>query len=219
MPRETASKENGLSEREAIEESADQDPSQHEFLGKGLDYGFRIAGNSSNDFFAISPGLADIISRANVNEDYANLGVKIKVRSPVKLKGVLDGRDYPVVGIPIDSSQQWSDYRRLQDKLLGTDQTNNQDLRNYFRHFMELHDIEQPTLPVRPEDKELAAPPYYLKKYVPKWMEAQKEVTDQDAMIHEGDTIGEADGDEPDEKTFSEAVRNFRSVIEKYKNS
>lgn len=63
MPRHSTGENGGLSEREEIERSADEDPSIHEFLGKGLDYGFRIAKNASSDFLAISPALADVIAR------------------------------------------------------------------------------------------------------------------------------------------------------------
>lgn len=187
MPRHSCDANSGLSEREEIEESADKDPAMHEFLGKGLDYGFRIASNSTNDFMAISPALADVISRANVNEDYSNLGAKIRIKPPVKLKGVLNGMDYPVVGIPIDRTPKWSEFRELQDKLLGSDQSNDQDLRSYFRHFMELYDIEEPLLMVRPSEKAQEPPKYYTERYVPKWVEAYKEVEDQDAMISEGE--------------------------------
>ena len=40
-----------LGNTEALELSADENPHLHEFLGKGLDYGFRISQNSSEDFF------------------------------------------------------------------------------------------------------------------------------------------------------------------------
>lgn len=186
MLRSGSSGGNGIVELESTEASADEDPSKHEFLGKGLDYGFRIARNSENNFFAISPALANVIARANVNDDYAALGTKIRVKPPVKMKGVLNGKDYPVIGIPVDVTEEWSKFHDLQDKLLGSNQSDDRDLRDYFKHFMDLHGIEEPRLAIRPNEDTPDDPKYYTNEYVPKWKIAQKEVEDQDSIISSG---------------------------------
>lgn len=52
---------------EADELEADHDPSQFEFLGKGLDYSWRISANSRPSFFTVSPMLAHSLCRAGIN--------------------------------------------------------------------------------------------------------------------------------------------------------
>lgn len=177
--------EGDLTFHESIESSADNHPHLHEFLGKGLDYGFRISQHSSDDFFAVSPALANILARAGVNEDYGNLGVQLRIKEPVKLKGVLDGRDYPVIGIPIYKSEEWAELRQKQEKLLGSDQTDQQDLRRYFQLFLKLYEVEEPSLKVRPDDPQLAPPSFYSETFVPGWVESAREVIEQDKLIEE----------------------------------
>lgn len=215
MPKHSVHGNGGISEREEIERSADKDPSQHEFLGKGLDYGFRIAGNAANDFLAISPALALIISRANVNEDYSAIGTKIKVKPPVKLKGVLNGKDYPVVGIPIDKTDEWTEFREVQDKLLGSDQSNAQELRDYLKLFVKLNDIEEPCLRVRPQDAPVNAPQYYKEKYVPKWVAVQKEVEAQDEMISSGNELEEEGNEVPTSAAVQDVITAFIKALPK----
>lgn len=186
----------GLGNSERLELSADQNPHLHEFLGKGLDYGFRIGQNSSEDFFSVSPALAHILARPSVNEDYGDLSVKLCLRSPIKLKGVLDGRDYPVIGIPIDRNDEWAAFRGLQDKLLGGDQSNVQEMRDYFRKFILLHEVEEPCLKVRPEDQDQDPPQYYFDEYVPNWEGAAKEIAYQDELIEDA-SGDDAAGNEP----------------------
>lgn len=210
IPSAIAKEESDLSESEALEKSADENPNNHEFLGKGLDYGFRIGQHSSEDFFSISPALADVLARARVNEDYSGLSVQLVVKPPVKLKGVLDGRDYPVIGIPIDRNEEWGSYRRLQEKLIGGNQSNDGDLRKYFQHFIQLHEIEQPCLKTRPSDLDPNPPTFYTEKYVPFWSASAKEVEDQEQLIQEGASQGD-EGDPPAEQVIDAILKRVSS--------
>ncbi len=207
IPEAGAETSEDLSNTERLEASADENPHLHEFLGKGLDYGFRIGKNSSEDFFSVSPALANILARAGVNEDYNQLGVQLVVRPPIQLKGVLDGQAYPVIGIPIDRNEEWEKLRQVQEKLLGGDQSNKQDLRNYFRSFIELHQIEEPILKVRPDGEELSPPEYYLSKFVPNWEGAAKEVSDQTSMIN--DAEADQNGENPDDSSINRILKSF----------
>jgi len=211
VPGSNGGKGNDLQATEALERKADSNPSQHEFLGTGIDYGFRIGSHSSEDFVSISPALADILARARVNEDYHDLAVELTVKPPMKLKGVMDGRDYPVIGIPIDRSAKWASFRKLQGKLLGSDQSNNQELRKYFRHFIEIHDIEEPILKIRSHDEALEPPAYYFKEYVPIWKAAAREVEDQDTMMEEQENAPTADVEDPKPEDVTEIIDSLWS--------
>ncbi|WP_146204794.1 hypothetical protein [Jannaschia seohaensis] len=175
-----------LPENEHTEAAADEHPNRHEFLGKGLDYGFRIASNSDTTFFALSPGLANILVRANVNEDYGALSVNFVLREPISLKGVLGGTRYPVLGIPIDRDDDWGELRRLESELLGGGDTNDATLRRYLKEFIRLHEVEEPMLKVRPEDPSVEPPSYYTNQYVPNWNGAAQEVENLDSFTGDG---------------------------------
>lgn len=203
-PAASDSTDRDLNESEEIESSADDAPDFHEFLGKGLDYGFRIAQNSSDNFLALSPGLANILARPRVNEDYECLSVRLRVNSPVKLKGVLNGKDYPAVGIPIDRDLNWARLRETQERLLSGDQSNDKDIRDYLAHFIKLHEIEEPILKVRPDEDDPSPPSYYTEKYVPDWVASAQEVTDQDEAIKESAIA--KDGDNSLEANFLEEL-------------
>lgn len=192
-----------ITETEQIELSADESPNRHEFLGKGLDYGFRIAKNAADDFFVISPALAGILIRANVNEkfkkDYDSLKLPIVLREPVHFKGVLNGSRYPVLGVPVDRDEHWGRLRKLESELLSRSAGDDNKLQQYLRDFIALHEVEEPSLKIRPNEPDEPVPDYYTSKYVPNWKGAAQEVQEQDAFIE--DSSADDESSEPPTET------------------
>ena len=77
---------------EALEDAADHDPFDFDFLGKEIDTGFRVAGKAQPERFALSAQLARLLS--SMPKVIATRH-EIRVDYPIELKGVTKGIPYP----------------------------------------------------------------------------------------------------------------------------
>lgn len=81
-----------ISASEALEASADRAPFDYDFLGKGIDTGFRVAGGATPERFILSVQLARLISGVGPEMGF---GHDIRFDRPATLKGVNKNEPYP----------------------------------------------------------------------------------------------------------------------------
>ena len=170
---------------ESHEAGADISPGRYEFLGPGIDAGFRISANSTAGFFTLSPALACILCRANTNRDYSRYKFDLHYRGVNKLKGVISGEDYPIVGLDTERDANRVKLIKLQSTLDGTSQVDSGSLIDYLEKFIEFHKIEMPSLELNGVDSSIQAPISYQESFVPEWTKLNEELISRDANFTE----------------------------------
>lgn len=128
---------------EAFEKVADEKPSQFDFLGKGIDTGFRIAKNASEDRFVVSVQLGYVLTQAAESKKFQH---SFGYHGREVLKGVINGVPYPIISVDAESSQPKSELKKREAKLTGETKAESLDLRDFLKAFMEMADIEAPCL-------------------------------------------------------------------------
>lgn len=194
---------------ENLELGADENPHLFDFLGKGIDYGFRIGKNSRPDFFTISPALAAILCMANTNRNVTPFEFLLKHSGMNQLKGVLNGEEYPIVGLNTESDSARRHLSDLQDSLLGTSGPDPQKLQDYFNEFIKVHGIEMPTIKFKANDQVSNDPKYYT-DYCKEW-ETQK-----DALLRRRENEQESaseNGGKIDEGAVQEKTASLGDLI------
>ncbi len=156
---------------EAIEKQADETPHTFEFLGSGIDSGFRIAKNSATNLFTISPSLAKIICMTYQNVDtLGKLGTfEIKFLGTNKLKGVVADAEFPILGINTERNPKKDSLQKTLENLAGTSQTAPAAIKAYLEEFEKFHEVNSPALKLSGTDHEIEEPSYYREIFVPSW--------------------------------------------------
>ncbi len=178
---------------EVFEAAVDTNPENFDFLGKGIDSGFRIARNSTIDTFTISPALAFLLVKAKGNPDATKFDGDLVFHEPQRFKGVVGDRPYPVISIDTVRS---ADERRLKDleaELLQKPAIVQEmkQLRAYLETYIDMRGIEMPCLKLSDNDDDEELPKHYH-DYIKQWSaEAQKAISDLEAMQ------AQSNGDEP----------------------
>ncbi len=106
-----------LSASEGLEQAADKNPFDYDFLGKAIDTGFRVAGMAQPDRMVLSVQLGQLLS--SYGEGEANFGHSIRMDKPVSLKGVNGGSPYPVLYIDTVKHLKTEGLLRLERSLLA----------------------------------------------------------------------------------------------------
>jgi len=156
---------------EDFESDVDNNPEKYDFLGKGIDSGFRIAKNSSRENFTISPALAYLLCRAYLNRDVTEFHREIVIQEPQVFKGVASNQAYPVLFIPLNKNKELQDLFGLEDQLLGRVRQSIPKfepdlLMNYLEKYMNIYKIEIPSLRFSTGDGKTAHPPLEYKNYI-----------------------------------------------------
>jgi hypothetical protein len=143
-PGTTQSRDTPLSENtEEFEEAADNSPSLYDFLGKGIDTGFRIAKNASEDRFVCSVQLGYALARAATKKKFP-YSFGYHGREP--LKGVIDGAPYPVVSVDTERSEIKSKLKSREAALTGEATILPHALCDFLETFMAVANIDKPCL-------------------------------------------------------------------------
>jgi hypothetical protein len=185
------------------EVSVDQHPSKFDFLGKGIDGGFRISRNSAVDTMTLSPALAYLLCRAHRNVDTTKFDCQFSFREPEVFKGVMGGRKYPVVSLITSRDEDHERIECLEAELLDRPRAANADkLYDYLDRYIEAFHVEKPTLKLTYRSADIAPPAYYL-SYIDEWrddlqqIEKQKKTEEEAAQASETDEgAGSKQGDE-----------------------
>lgn len=173
---------------EEAELAVDQDPGSFDFLGKGIDSGFRISRNSDVDAMTLSPGLAYLLCRAKRNRDTTKFSCDFSFSEPQAFKGVVGGRKYPVISLITSRDKNNEDIEKLESKLLDRPrEANIDDLFDYLEKYIKVNEIDKPELKLSYRHADVESPDYY-QKYIKEWeedfakIERQKKTEQESAL-------------------------------------
>jgi hypothetical protein len=136
----------------SLENLADTQPHKFDFLGKGIDTGFRIAKNAADDRLVVSVQLAYVLARAANRKSFPHL---MGYHGRESLKGVIGGSPYPVISIDTERDELQSRLKSQESDLTGKKPVSAFALADFLVTFMEISHIEMPYLPF---DGETLAP-------------------------------------------------------------
>ncbi|WP_293448880.1 hypothetical protein [Planktotalea sp.] len=154
---------------EQLEADVDENPRKYDFLGKGIDGGFRISKNSNIDTFTISPALAYLLSKAKTNPDVTKFTGRFRFHEPQPLKGVLDGKRYPIISLDTQRHQVEKELSQLETELLKRPHfADDAKLRTYLEAFITHHEIEMPSLKMSNGEPD-QPPPEHYQHYAQQW--------------------------------------------------
>lgn len=155
---------------EEFELGVDRHPNNYDFLGKGIDGGFRISQNSTIDTFTISPALAYLLCAAKKNVDMTGFDCDFHFHEPQVLKGVIGGKPYPIISIDTNRDAEQKEIHDLQAVLLQQPQKveDSEILKDYLEKYISYHCIEKPSLKLLASSSEVPAPSHYV-SYLEQW--------------------------------------------------
>ena len=128
---------------EDFERSADENPSKFDFLGKGIDTGFRISKNASEDRFIASAQLAYVLAKAATKKKFPH---SFGYHGREALKGVIDGMPYPIVSIDTERNEIKSQLKSREAALTGESTVQPFALCDFLETFMKAAGIDMPCL-------------------------------------------------------------------------
>jgi hypothetical protein len=202
---------------EDFEKKVDDAPHDYDFLGKGIDGGFRISRNSTIDSFTISPALAHLLCIAKKHDLTSKFDFKFKFHEPQQLKGVVGGKHYPIISIDTSRDQKHKTIKELQASLLNQPvHADDLKLTDYLERYMDYYDIEMPALKHKNTDADVP-PPVHYEKYIEKWETEETSLRETVSLEMEsanasGDTdIGSVPGEQDG---LSDAAETLKSLIQ-----
>lgn len=167
---------------EAFEAQVDAEPEKYDFLGKGIDGGFRIAKNSTVDDLTISPGLALLLCRAAKNRESTKFNQKFRFHEPQVFKGVVNGSRYPVVSVITDRNTISRRIEIAEADLLGKPpEADVTRLHEYLEDYISHNSIECPALKLTFRSADVDPPDHY-KTYINDWAESRRQVEHQQKL-------------------------------------
>jgi len=154
---------------EDIETRADKTPHKFDFLGSGIDCGFRLARFSSTDKLAISAELALSLCES-ANASSKPFGGKFNYIGREELKGVINGRPYPIIAIMTERSALRREVFELERGVRGIlPSTPSIALKNFLLKFMEDEGIEPAIFTSDGDDLPVSRQPSSYKKFCEAW--------------------------------------------------
>lgn len=170
---------------EEFEAQVDDTPHKFDFLGKGIDGGFRISRNSTIDTFTISPALAYLLCRAKRNVETTKFDCEFHFHEPQALKGMVNGEMYPVVSIDTNRDPLQKEIHKLQAQLLQTPENAHFDvLASYLEKYIRYHKIEMPELKLAAGSADVEPPNHYT-AYLDQWDIEAKKLLKSEALEQE----------------------------------
>ncbi|WIY27259.1 hypothetical protein [Parasedimentitalea psychrophila] len=171
---------------EEFESIVDEEPKKFDFLGKGIDGGFRISRNSTVNTFTISPALAFLLTKAKTNPDATKFDADFRFHETQSFKGVVNGRPYPIISIDTIRDEEERELHRLEAKLLQRPSVvaDCVELKDYLDKYIKLNKIEKPVLKLT-HGVEDQVPPEHYQSYVKEWEAERKKSKGDDASFNE----------------------------------
>lgn len=187
FPNQTIPKPNFNSEEatdslpdEKDEIAADERPSDYDFLGSGIDAGFRISGNSTAAFMTLSPVLACLLATANTNRAMKKFEFDFVFQGMNELKGVLNSASYPIVGLSTERDPSSRKLSSLSGELTGANELDADTLVEFLETFIEYHSVDMPQYTDEVGGYKFSKPTSYDEKFVPYWDGLAKELVSVD---------------------------------------
>jgi hypothetical protein len=190
---------------EEFELQADENPKDFDFLGKGIDSGFRISRNSSISTFTISPALALLLCRAKSNVDMTEFDCDFLFQEVQRLKGVVGGKLYPIISIDTNRDDKEREIENLQAELLKQPTLADwKSLMTYLEKYIAYYKIEDPILKVAKNVADVAPPAHY-QLYRTEWAELHEDLNQTNALETEAAEQGDGTEDGSLEDALSAA--------------
>lgn len=177
---------------EDFELEADQLPHKFDFLGTGIDAGFRVAKTASADRFTASVGLSYLLASAAQNNMFMG---QFSYHGRQPFKGVNKDHPYPVVSIEAERNPEKRRLRARERLLLNENFVAPVALYDYLDEYMKHEGIDFPVLPALSSD----APPPNPRTYAAfeaNWKTNVKEADGRDKSIDESEQPANQGGDE-----------------------
>jgi len=198
---------------EAFEKQVDETPHKYDFLGKGIDGGFRISRNSTIDTFTISPALAYLLCRAKRNNETTMFDCDFQFHEPQQLKGVVGGNYYPIVSIDTNRDEQQKKIYDLQADLLQQPASADfAKLAEYLERYIDYHRIEKPALKLANGNADVDPPEHY-QRFISEW---QAEATKLSAAIAMEEEASETDGSSVKDSVPPANLTDALSTVHKF---
>lgn len=192
---------------EEMEERADLHPNKFDFLGKGIDSGFRISKNSSIDTLTISPGLGILLLDACQNKKLTKFERKIRLAEMQCFKGVADGNLYPVLVIDVFRNKDYEELVNAQNNLLGVRyKQDHEELQNFLKEFLNFYKIEIPEVKLYAADSTPICPSFY-EIYKNEWERSKEELVAKNSL--EEESINDIDEKESKENLQLDQSEKF----------
>jgi hypothetical protein len=196
---------------EEFESAADEKPNEFDFLGKGIDGGFRIARNSSIDTFTISPALAYLLCKAKKNSDMTNFECDFLFHETQSLKGVVSGRHYPIVSIDTNRDSAQREIEKLQADLLKQPTIAEwEQLMEYLEKYISYNGIEEPQLKISANSAAIDPPEHY-QQYLKDWEAVAKDLDNSQALEAEAASQEGGVADDPLEEASAAVDKLVKS--------
>ncbi len=177
---------------EHFESAADSEPHKFDFLGTGIDTGFRIAKNAASDRFTASIGLAYLLSKAAQENQFAG---RFTYHGRERFKGVNRDQPYPVVSIEAERDPVKRRLRARERLLTREVEAAPVSLHDYLQEFMHHQSIDAPCLPNRLGD-ECPPPPKSYAEFQAAWEVNVKETDERDESARAAESAS-VDEDQP----------------------
>ena len=192
---------------EEMEKQADLHPNKFDFLGKGIDSGFRISKNSSIDTLTISPGLGILLLDACQNKKLTKFERKIRLAEMQCFKGVADGSLYPVLVIDVFRNQDYEKLVNAQNNLLSIRHDQDYEkLQNFLKEFLNFYKIEIPEVKLYAADSTPICPSFY-EIYKNEWERSKEELVAKNSL--EEESINDIDEKESKENLQLDQSEKF----------
>lgn len=152
----------------ARENRADRSPHEFDFLGKGIDTGFRIARSAAEDKCVVSAQLASLLARAAMKKRFHH---SLGYHGRESLKGVVGGIPYPIISVDTERNELNWMLRSREAALRGESETSAFALYDFLETFMQVASIELPCINFRDCGNQEIEYPETYQKYKLKFLE------------------------------------------------
>lgn len=178
---------------EENEQSVDAQPSNFDFLGKGIDAGFRISKNSEINTLTVSPGLGILLAQASGSHRSTGFKRAIRLVEMQIFKGVADSKPYPVLTIDTLRDELHESLLEKQRAILKLPEPpGNDELELYLKDYLQYHGIEIPKIK-QTYGQANFYPPAFYDAYCEKWNAEMERLEAEDRRREEA---AGADGEE-----------------------
>lgn len=197
---------------EELEADVDVTPSNYDFLGKGIDGGFRISRNSTTDNFTVSPALALLLCRAKRNVETTKFDGDFVFHEPQAFKGVVNGEKYPVISIITSRDTKFNDIKKMESDLLNRlRDADVNTLYKYLESYLSYHNIESPNVKLTIASANIEPPENY-KDYIKQWKDDLAAINISKSLEEDSASPDETDP-EHTQKSDTEVASNISDVI------
>lgn len=135
-----------VQQSESFERRADQHPHKFDFLGKGIDTGFRVAKNASAERFTASVQLGYLLAKASCEQKFS---YPFGYHGREILKGVNGDRPYPVISVDTERNNKRRELRDRERALTQQPYVTALALADFLTSFMSNDNIELPHIHFR----------------------------------------------------------------------